>query len=42
MQCALHRLISLRQPHIVFSFENRENIMVEPNLIIDERGVEYG
>jgi|TARA_B100001094_G_C17782632_1_gene600469 hypothetical protein len=42
MECALHRLISLRQPHIVFSFENRENIMVEPNLIIDERGVEYG
>ena len=42
MQCALHRLISLRQPHIVFSFENRENIMVEPNVIIDERGVEYG
>tara|TARA_B100001059_G_C17547967_1_gene433785 strand:+ start:218 stop:346 length:129 start_codon:yes stop_codon:yes gene_type:complete len=42
MECGLHRLISLRQPHIVFSFENRENIMVEPNLIIDERGVEYG
>ena len=42
MQCALHRLISLRQPHIVFSSENCENIMIEPNLIIDERGAEHG